>query len=124
MPKLFCHPANIQAVQSRIEKGEIGPKRLTFSDVIEIHTNEKLPRESPTGRFVLPDGTRLDRENFTLRTRFITYGPEDIDHLVWIGAIKEEYEMHFYLVDDSFFKMSFDYGPVIMPKSFLFRGTA
>ncbi|MAT51423.1 MAG: hypothetical protein CMK32_09605 [Porticoccaceae bacterium] len=66
-----------------------------------------IPEKKPTGWFILPDGRKVNRHGWithdtrvrltyhytrvVLKTRWVTYGPEDIDYLVYAGLIKEEF---------------------------------
>jgi len=41
-------------------------------------------------RYRLPDGALVKRGDVLVKTRFITYGPEDIEHLLYLGWISKE----------------------------------
>ena len=77
-------------------------------------------------RYRLPDGTLVRRGDVLIKTRFITYGPEDIEHLLYLGWISKEVVQveSFSEEDDSTtaYVVNLGYGPVCyMPKAMLTR---
>ena len=77
-------------------------------------------------RYRLPDGALVKRGDVLVKTRFITYGPEDIEHLLYLGWIsKEAVEVGAFSEEDdstTAYVVNLGYGPVCyMPKAMLTR---
>lgn len=61
-------------------------EQVTFSFNVEV---DDAVTKMKTGMYVLPDGSIVAHEDVKVHTRFIDYGPEDIDYLLMAGIIKE-----------------------------------
>lgn len=108
MPTLFTHPANVKVLREHIEHGvyDAGNFMPLF---FTIRSNEFMDKAKPTGRYVMPDGKAVERNAVAIRGRFVDYGPEDIDYLVYAGVIRAEMEMLVTLMDDMWqFRMMVD----------------
>jgi len=119
--KIVAHPANIDALKKAVNAGQFNGQMIDKwdrFDVINLISNPSLPQTRPSGKYRLPGGAELTREEFTLRTRFFEYGPEDLDWLVMAGVVEECQEMHFYIVKDSAFQLRMDLMPMLFePRS-------
>lgn len=120
MPKIITHPDNLAALKREVDSGSHDTGRLFNS--IEIQTNRHMDRDKPTGRFILPGGTVADRDAVRVEERFVEYGPEDIEFLLWAGIIREEREALFYQIDDSAFRMMFDFMPMTTQRYVMYSG--
>lgn len=117
MKTIVCHPANLTLLREKFHEQEFD-ETFTFMGGIEFKTNPHMERERPSGQYRLPDGSILDKERVTVKTRFIDYGPEDIDWLVYAGIIEELREPLFYEMDmDKFrFDIRMNYGVITPPR--------
>lgn len=99
MPTLHTHPDNVKTLLKHIDQGvyDAGNFMPMFFTVRDCAF---MPKTKPTGRFVMPDGSVVDRSDVSIRERFVNYGPEDIDYLIYVGAIREETEILVTLMDD------------------------
>jgi len=113
MKRIVTHPRNVEALRRQIEKAE--EKNRRESGVpwaswpwfgVEVTPNPHMDAEKETGRYVLPDGRVVAREELRLSTRWIDYRPEDVDWLVYTGIVKAETEMVFYEIDDTMLRFS------------------
>lgn len=104
MKTLVCHPDNLKKIKKEL-KSEL-PEDSVFSGcpLFNVRTDSTLDRDKPTGRYVLPSGTAVEKEKIRITYRFIEYGPEDLPWLLYAGIVTEERELLFYLVDDLHFK--------------------
>ena len=117
---IVTHPDNWSKVKAIVERDEnlsrqFSPSAFTGSSFCgeQIRTDPYMERDKPTGRWRLPDGRCVAKEDIEIKTRFITYGPEDFDWLLYIGVISEEREMLFYKIDEQLFRVMVDYAPAI-----------
>lgn len=96
---IFTHPDNVALLKHRLGTGEFdgGMDLLPY---FTIRPSSILERDKPTGRYVLPGGDVVERDAVCVEGRFFTYGPEDVDYLLWAGVIQEERELLFVIMDD------------------------
>lgn len=112
---IYTHPANAEAIRRQAMSGKFDLQSMPWEG-ITIRCNDMLPKDQPTGRYWLPNGTLVDRENVRVHDRFIEYGPEDVGYLMSAGIIREEREAHFYVVNESLFRFRmFDAPLTTMP---------
>lgn len=71
-----------------------------------------MDRYKATGKVILPDGTKQSKSEFRMSERFIDYGPEDVQLLLWCGVIREELETLFYVMGESMFRSRMDSVPI------------
>lgn len=100
MPSIVCHPDNWEAVNAKIDRGQF---------------------DKPTGKYRLPNGKSVAKEQVVVKERFIEYGPEDVDWLLYAGVITEEREMVFYVVDDA---ISYNPMPPVLDRRIIYMPTA
>ena len=112
MPTIICHPENWELVKRKINKGDFC-KPGHYFEHFNIRTNEHMDKDKPTGKFRLPSGKVVERDMVSIRQRFVTYGPEDCESLVYAGIITEEREPLFVVMEDSPFRIRMDYSPMI-----------
>lgn len=106
MTTIYCHPDNLQKLKAAVSRGEFNQRRQSiFSDEIKVVASPHVDKHKPTGRYLMPVGPPLEPKDVRIRTRFIDYGPEDVDYLVYAGVIKPEVEAYYYVVDEPAFRM-------------------
>lgn len=131
---VLCHPRNYEAVQKvlrdryAVSRRDRAPDGATVLGLplhglpFEVRTSEYLDVDRPTGRYVLPGGKVVPANQVKLRTRFVTYGPEDIHWLLFSGVIREEREMVVYALEEADVSLNIAYehptlGPVAGPQN-------
>ena len=118
MIKLICHPDNWEFLKTKINRGDFDSLGAYF----DVQTNKYMDKTKPTGKYIV-DGKAVDKSEIRIKHRFIEYGPEDIEWLLYAGIIREEQEMLFYEVNDSMFRMSMDYAPLFSNPRIFFNGS-
>lgn len=113
MPTILCHPANWEEVKSKIEQGQFNKQRGSMFADFRVRTDPSIDQFKPTGRYKLQDGKTVDKSSINIKTKFIEYGPEDVDWLVYAGLITEEQEMVFFVIEDTMFRVRHDFMPVV-----------
>ncbi len=83
-----------------------------FAD-FRVRTDPSIDQFKPTGRYKLQDGKTVDKSSINIKTKFIEYGPEDVDWLVYAGLITEEQEMVFFVIEDTMFRVRHDFMPAV-----------
>jgi hypothetical protein len=107
--RIVSHPANIDALMKTVQSGKFDGQ-LRGWESVELIRNDLMERDKPNGKYQLPDGRTVEKADVIVSTRFIDYGPEDVDYLVMTWAIKECREMKFLIMDDSLLRFRMDYG--------------
>lgn len=108
MPTLVTHTENVKTLQEHINKGVYDDGNF-MPLFFTIRGNEFMEKTKKTGRYIMPSGDVVDRSTVSIRDRFVEYGPEDIEFLVYAGVIREETEMLVTMVDDMWlFRMMVD----------------
>ena len=120
MPTIICHPDNFEALKRKVDKGEFTRPGFTFAD-FRVATSSAMERDKPSGRYKLPGGRIAEKADIIVEDRFVTYGPEDLEWLLYAGIMSEERELVFMLVDDIIFGPRQGYGPVITDRRILFN---
>lgn len=123
MPSIVCHPDNWEAVKAKIDRGQFDKPGSMFAE-FRVRTNPHMERDKPTGRYKLPHGKVVAKEEIVVRERFIEYGPEDVEWLIYAGIITEEREMVFYVIDDAMFRMSYNPIPPVLDRRIIYMPTA
>lgn len=123
MPSIVCHPDNWEAVKSKIDRGQFDKPGSMFAE-FRVQTDPHMVRDKPTGKYRLPNGKTVAKEQVIVKERFIEYGPEDVDWLLYAGVITEEREMVFYVVDDAMFRMSYNPMPPVLDRRIIYMPTA
>lgn len=123
--KIASHPANIEAVRKLCQEGKIGERQFRLFEDFEFISNPHLDRDRPNGKYRTLGGQPVAKADFSMKTRFVEYGPEDVDWLVMAGIVVECREMYFYILNDFEFRMRFDMMPMVMhqPMGFLLANT-
>lgn len=111
MPRIICHPDNIKAVAKLAQNFSF--RENTFFAEFVVTADPRLEREQPSGKYILPGGEIVLPESICVTKPFITYGPEDIDWLLYAGIIKREMELLFFIVEDPPFAIRPDFAPSI-----------
>jgi len=110
MKTIITHPDNLAHIKAKLiskgvdRNGDVLPEDVFCS--VPIRTNAFLDRDKPTGKYIV-DGKVVDKEEIKVEERFVVYGPEDLDYLLYAGLIEEERKWLFYGMDDSFFSLGF-----------------
>ena len=93
--------------------------QLLHFEYVELITNDCLDRDRPNGKVRIPGGPDIAKESFSMRTRFVEYGPEDLEWLIMSGIVEECREMYFYILNEMFFRSSLDFAPMFPDPRFL-----
>lgn len=97
---IVTHPDNVQLIRDAIGSGEFdAPGQL--DQMFVIRPNKHMDIDKPTGRYVLPDGEVVARDDVLVTHRFVEYGPDDIYLLLFARVIREERTPVFFSYDDS-----------------------
>ena len=118
MKTIVTHPANfhlLQSTMSGVAARDIDSLTggIPFQPGFSIRASSSMERDRPTGRFVLPNGRAVNRDQVRVYEPFVSYGPEDIEYLLYSGWIDEEREPLFYIMDDTTWPMRIDLGPIV-----------
>jgi hypothetical protein len=116
---IIAHPDNINLLRQRAEQGEFDGRDAFPS--FRLVGDRNVPRDKPSGRYVLPGGQTVPKDQIRLRSRFVEYGPEDLGYLLLAGIVREERETVFYMVDDRF-RVWMDFAPVMPPRHIIIAG--
>lgn len=100
MYKVVTHPENVKYLSDTLRSSRDIHPMLVFKG-IEIVVDSCLPKEVPSGRYRLPDGRIVAKAEISIKTRWIEYGPEDFDWLMFARIIKEHRERYYLVIDDS-----------------------
>src|SRR5262245_38786373 len=102
MPTIMCHPANVELLRKAINQGTFdngmspSPHRWFSFDSFTIQPSSLMERDKPTGRYIV-GGKAVSKDAIRIHERFIEYGPEDLEWLLYSGRIREEREPLFLL---------------------------
>lgn len=66
---------------------------------VRIQVNEFIPEFNDKLKYRLPDKDLVEREKIRINNRFISYGPEDLDWLLYSGLVKVEKERVYFIGD-------------------------
>jgi hypothetical protein len=98
--KILTHPDNLDLIKQKCDKEEFGKSGFLG---IEIVAERHMDRDKSTGRYILPNGKAVPRDQVTVADGpFFEWGSSDLEIkllLEW-GLIKEEREPLFYLIKD------------------------
>lgn len=100
MYKVVTHPANVKHLKAMLKNSrDIHPSIVFFG--MEIREDPYLPIDVLSGKFIQPDGRVVEKNGISIKTRWIEYGPEDFDWLMFARIIKEHREPFYIVLDDS-----------------------
>lgn len=100
MYKVVAHPENVEYLRNTVRNSrEIHPM-FVFKG-IEITESPYLPKDVLSGKYIQPDGRIVAKADISIKTRWIEYGPEDFDWLMFARIIKEHRERYYLVIDDS-----------------------
>ncbi len=77
---------------------------------IPVDVDLYMDDEGPTGRYVLPNGLDVNRQDVRVERGFVKYGPEDLDYLLYAGIVTYHVGPRVILFDDSKFAMGLSPG--------------
>lgn len=98
MQKIITHPNNLAVLRENIERKSGGLALGLLG--IEIIASPFVDEFSLTGKYVLPNGEVVEGSgDWKIETRFVDYGPEDLDYLLKAGIVKVDRVRNFYLID-------------------------
>ena len=108
---IHAHPDNIKWLKERFT--EVNEDRVVippdgyqfYYRGEELIANPYLPVFELTGKITLPGGMSEDPKRFTYRTRWVTYGPEDLDYLLYAGIATWERYRVFRCINMSSYKL-------------------
>lgn len=119
MPSIVCHPDNWDSVKAKLDRGQFDKPGEMFAE-FRVRTDKHMERDKPTGRYKLPNGKAVAKDEIVVKERFVEYGPEDVEWLVYAGIITEEREMLFYVIDDTMFRVAYDFAPIMLDRRVIF----
>lgn len=118
---IVTHPNNVHFIRDVIGSGKFDtPGQI--DQMFAIRPNKHMDVDEPTGRYVMPDGRVVVRDDVFVTHRFVEYGPDDIDLLLFARVIREERTPVFFSYDDSAL-IGFNVGfqmPAYKPSSAIF----
>lgn len=125
MPKLITHPDNLELIKRFCKEDKLGLlDPAPFG--LEIVTDKHLEVQRWTGRYVLPDGRAVPKEEVAVPDgRFFEWGNSDLEIkllLEW-GLIKKEMEPLFYMMEDWSWRHSIEMPMIMEPKYFVTNRT-
>lgn len=101
---LITHPSNIE----KIKRLSVDDDSLT-SQMHLFHSGYKLiecpfmPAMRPSGMYSINGRGRYEKEDIRIKHRFIEYGPEDLDYLIYAGIVKELEEINILCMNETQF---------------------
>jgi len=99
----ICHPETLDELVDAL--GDNRPSAMglggpvTFGG-IPVRTSPYVEKDRPSGRYEMPDGSCVLPEDIRFEGRFVEYGPEDIELLLYMGVIKEDREPVIMVIPD------------------------
>jgi len=101
---IITHPDNLHLLRDMTINNDIdkqGQKLLMLGAMYSfpIRTDPHIPKDEWKGEYRLPDRTIIHGDKFSLRTKWITYGPEDISYLEYARIIQKAMRPVFYVMD-------------------------
>lgn len=100
MYQVVTHPANVKHLKAMLKNSRDIHPSIVFSGM-EIREDPYLPIDVLSGKFIQPDGRVVEKNGISIKTRWIEYGPEDFDWLMFARIIKEHRERYYLVIDDS-----------------------
>lgn len=106
MKRLYVHPDNVRFFEAELQKLRrqqyIGYcSYLAMDRFVEIVQCKYTPNGIPTGYYILPNGKKVEEHQVYVVERFVTYGPEDIQYLVYSGKVVREMQIAGYFIKPS-----------------------
>lgn len=120
---LYTHPSNLEEVK-KVAQGMERRDPTGFLDMVfgvEVRTSPWLPKSRKTGKYVLPDGSVVDAEDVRVDGRFVEYGPEDLEVLLFFGIVTEHEELLFWNHDPNIWKPVTAIGPGVSNPRWLIK---
>ncbi len=92
---LITHPSNIEKIKrlSMVDDSLQSEMHL-FSKGYKLIECPFMPAMRPSGTYSINGRGRYEKDKIRIKHRFIEYGPEDFDYLVYAGIVKEIEEMN------------------------------
>ena len=133
--KILTHPENAKWLKAELQKhgADIDPRlkgadpwpSSVWKEPIEIVMQSHLKKWTETGNYILPDRRIVPESGVRVVDRFVEYGPEDIDWLLFVGVIKKEMKRHFFVVNPLYQVNLGMFGlRVEMPRSVIITGAS
>lgn len=109
MKKLVCHPKNWEEAKKFCEKIEAKTQNVFGVLGVEVIVSEHIPEKEFRGSFKY-QGNVVKKEDINIRTRFVTYGPDDVEWLEYAGIVEK-------ILEPVFFMMEFpDFSKTLQPQ--------
>lgn len=117
--KIICHPVNYQWLREELAKNQNKEvqrvKQLVpawaLQKGVEIIQDTSLPVFKETDKYQLINGQIQEKEEIHYVRGFCTYGPEDLDFLLYAGIAVPHKERVFYKIEESNFDPMLMYSP-------------
>lgn len=69
--------------------GGLSPLQIRF-DEVDIVADPYMPKDVPTGKYIDQQGNVMAKDEIRVSDRFVEYGPEDLELLLFLGLLKPE----------------------------------
>lgn len=101
---LITHPDNVKLIQDVCKQDEsYASYAHMFHSAYKLIECKFMPAKRPSGMYKINGKGRFAPEDICVKTRFCTYGPEDIEWLVYAGIAEEIQEMNILCMHESVF---------------------
>lgn len=97
--KLICTP-ELEALLKKFGPGGSEPippdyamKSFGYStrlDAVDIVADPYMPKDVPTGKYIDQQGNVMAKDEIRVSDRFVEYGPEDLELLLFLGLLKPD----------------------------------
>lgn len=90
---IIGHPNQIRKLKEELKKHTQSSASSTSAFMgMSINFIEQPYMEEfrKTGKYILPNNLRAEKHQVKIHTRFIDYGPEDLEWLLYSGLVTEE----------------------------------
>lgn len=113
--KIICHPEVAQRIRQGLVKVPKWdrPQDPLWWDDLEIQEDRYMEREKPTGRYIDLQGRTMGKDRLRVSDRFVEYGPEDLDLLLFLGLVRPELEPLVYVINNQWrmYFSNYQYSP-------------
>mgnify|MGYP000461603139 CR=1 FL=1 len=92
---LITHPDNVKKIERMCVSDEsFASQAHLFHSGYKLIECTFMPATRPSGMYSINGSGRFKPEDICVKTRFVTYGPEDLEYLVYAGIAREIQEMN------------------------------
>lgn len=90
--RIICHPEVAQRIRQGLVKvpNLDRPQDPLWWGDLNIQEDQYMEREKPTGKYIDQQGNVMAKDEIRVSDRFVEYGPEDLELLLFLGLLKPE----------------------------------